>query len=292
MNDGSLAARRPPIFIGGMFRSGTSLLRAMLGQHGAIAAGLETYWFEMDFVGGTGRNGEPLLEYVDRLSAFFDLDAATGREIAQTSRDSETFLDRFMGTYATKLGKRRWAEKTPANVAKAPRIFRRWPQAKVIQIVRDPRDVFASLRETKKWDDVETFATMWSTIVGGAEEARRSGDLNSSNYRELRYEALVLDPVATMRPLVSFLGEEWDPAVGKFEGSPEEYERVRATTGRASRTLDRLRQPLTDSRVGTWRTVLPESEVAELRVAAARRGLEQLYDRFAGEPDFEPVART
>ena len=40
---------RAPIFIGGMFKSGTSLLRAMLGQHSAIASGLETYWFDWDW---------------------------------------------------------------------------------------------------------------------------------------------------------------------------------------------------------------------------------------------------
>ena len=38
-----------PIFIGGLFKSGTTLLRAMLGQHSAIASGLETQWFKMDW---------------------------------------------------------------------------------------------------------------------------------------------------------------------------------------------------------------------------------------------------
>jgi hypothetical protein len=31
-----------PTFIGGIFRSGTTLLRAMLAQHSTIASGLET----------------------------------------------------------------------------------------------------------------------------------------------------------------------------------------------------------------------------------------------------------
>ena len=44
-----------PIFIGGIFRSGTTLLRAMLGQHPNIAAGLETYWFDIDWDDLVGR---------------------------------------------------------------------------------------------------------------------------------------------------------------------------------------------------------------------------------------------
>jgi hypothetical protein len=43
---------RPSIFIGGMFKSGTSLLRVMLGQHLAISAGLETAWFQLDWDSG------------------------------------------------------------------------------------------------------------------------------------------------------------------------------------------------------------------------------------------------
>ena len=31
-----------PVFIGGMYKSGTSLLRAMLGRHSRLFAGLET----------------------------------------------------------------------------------------------------------------------------------------------------------------------------------------------------------------------------------------------------------
>ena len=33
-----------PAFVGGMYKSGTSLLRAMLGRHSRIFTGLETQW--------------------------------------------------------------------------------------------------------------------------------------------------------------------------------------------------------------------------------------------------------
>ena len=65
-----------PVFIGGMFKSGTSLLRAMLGQHRNIASGLETYWFEVDPRAGLGRDGEPIGPYLARLAAYYGMEVA------------------------------------------------------------------------------------------------------------------------------------------------------------------------------------------------------------------------
>lgn len=45
-NEG-IQVNNAPIFIGGLYKSGTSLLRAMLGQHSNIASGLETFWFDL-----------------------------------------------------------------------------------------------------------------------------------------------------------------------------------------------------------------------------------------------------
>jgi len=53
-----------PIFVGGYFKSGTSLLRALLGQHPDVASGLETHWFAIDPKRQLGRHGEALHDSV------------------------------------------------------------------------------------------------------------------------------------------------------------------------------------------------------------------------------------
>ena len=63
---------RDPIFIGGMFKSGTSLLRAMLGRHSRLFAGLETQWLAQDRQGITPEDRRAWLE---RLAIFFDVPA-------------------------------------------------------------------------------------------------------------------------------------------------------------------------------------------------------------------------
>lgn len=272
-----------PIFIGGLFKSGTSLLRAMVGQHSAIASGLETYWFDVDWAAGLGRGGELLSQYVAERAGYFDEDPDRAQAMAAEAAGIEDFLGRLLSAHAARLGKRRWAEKTPGNVLHMDRILAHWPDARMLHIVRDPRDVFASLREAGKWDTVDAFASRWCTFLGTAEAHKRNLGLGPGNYLEVRYERLVLQPEEAMREVIAFLGEAWEPACAAFAGKADDFEKVRAATGKESTTLKSLAEPLNDARVGLWRRVLSEADVAAVRAAAASAGLAALYDRIVAE---------
>ena len=88
------------------------------------------------------------------------------------------------------------------------------------------------------------------------------------------------------RDVIAFLGEGWEPACAAFDGKPDDFEKVRAATGKESTTLKSLAAPLTDDRIGLWRRVLDETELAAVRTAADGAGLTALYDRILAEtPD-------
>jgi hypothetical protein len=274
----------PPIFLGGMFKSGTSLLRAMLGQHRNIAAGLETYWFEINPAAGTGRGGEPFTDTAARMATYFGLPAADVMAFAEASSSAEVFLDRLMSAVAAAQGKARWAEKTPGNVAHAGRIVAHWSEATVVHIVRDPRDVFASVREAGKWTSVEEFGSRWCAVFAGLVSSRAAGVLHEGNYLEIRYEDLVAEPEATMRAVVAFVGEDWDSAAGCFEGRDDEFRTVLAATGKESTTLERMKQPLNRTRLGIWPKFVPEQDIAAMRqYAEANFGLGVEWDRVIAE---------
>lgn len=258
-----------PIFIGGMFKSGTSLLRAMIGQHPNIASGLETYWFDIDW----DKQDDDLRERLGRLADLYDFDREEVAAMAATSPTVYAFLSAFLGAYATRLKKGRWAEKTPGNIQHMDRIVAGWGDAQIVHIIRDPKDVFASLREARKWDSIAEFTERWCNFLGAAEQFRNTLDLNGDCYFELRYEALVADPAATTRALFDFLGEEWSEDVASFAGKSDDYDKVLKFTGKDSTTLKRLSEPLTGGRIGIWRDVLEEGEIKALRAAIAERGL-------------------
>lgn len=271
-----------PAFVGGMFKSGTSLLRAMLGQHRNIASGLETYWFEMDIPAGKGRGGEPLPEQLARLAAYYHLDLGEVNAMTRDNPDAETFLDRFMTAAARAQGKPRWLEKTPGNITQSDRILRHWPDARIVHIVRDPRDIYGSLREAKKWDVPEAFASRWCVMFAGEAAGLQSGALNPRSYLAVRYEQLVTDPERLIRRILDFLGEPWDAAAAQFSGRDDEYNIVLKETGKASTTLARMRAPISESRVGLWRDV-PPAELEAVRQYAHGQGLGTRYDAIVTE---------
>ncbi len=264
-----------PIFIGGMFKSGTTLLRAMLGQHSAIASGLETYWFDWDW---TERDGAKLQNKFRQLASYFDLPSAHVAKFAESARTTESFLESMLNEVANKAGKRRWAEKTPGNIAHADRIWTAWPEAQIIHIIRDPRDVFASLREARKWDTADEFAERWCSTIGRGSRLVAKIKPDERAYLVIRYEHLISAPDTTMRRVMSFLKEEWEPQVGTFNGSEGDFEKARDATGKSSTTLERLREPLTNRRVGIWQNILADNDLAEIKEAIARRGFGDIYD--------------
>jgi len=269
-----------PIFVGGLFKSGTSLLRAMIAQHSRIAGGLETYWFDLPW-----GEPEPRLEKdIERLRRFFDLDEQTVERIVEQSGSAEEFLNGFMGEVAAKQGKARWVEKTPGNILHLKRIYEFWPSASVIHVIRDPRDVLASLRQARKWDDIETFSNLWCRFFGAVRDFKESeAAKHEASFTEVRYEDLVLHPGTTMKRLLTFVGEDWEDSVSDFQGRPPEYQKVLEITGKASTTLKRLGKPLTQSRVGIWRKVLVSEDLDRLREAVEARGLLPLMEEMMEE---------
>jgi protein-tyrosine sulfotransferase len=191
------------IVIGGAGRSGTTLLRAILGRHPAIASLPETTVF-------LRRISAP-----EAIAARLGWDAA---EIAGWQRQSHSqmeFIERFHDAVFARSGRRVWAEKTPKNVLYFRFVRRRFPQARLVHVVRDGRDVVCSLRRKSfaKLDHLppDSIAAARRCAVQWRESVRAGLRLRGNpRYHEVRYEDLVRYPQPTLRALLAFLGLPWD----------------------------------------------------------------------------------
>ncbi|HVY15378.1 MAG TPA: sulfotransferase [Rhodopila sp.] len=207
----SIAARRPSgdaplVVLGGSPRSGTTLLRTILGRHSLIVSGPE------------------ITVFLRRISSPADLAERLGwdaEEIEAWQRESRSqaeFIERFGQVMRERAGKPVWLEKTPRNVGRFRYIRRNFPHAKLVHIVRDGRDVVCSLRRTPfarldhaPPDSVKAAlrcALQWRTAVEAG--IRLRGD---RNYYELRYEDLVAAPEQTLRALLAFLELPWEDEI-------------------------------------------------------------------------------
>jgi hypothetical protein len=117
-------------------------------------------------------------------------------------------------------GIRRWVEKTPFNEHFAEKIFQYWSQAKCVQILRDPRDNFASYhRKQPEWSP-EYFASSWAdSLSRGEKNLQQYGE---DRYLILRYEDLVTDLEGSLQILREFIGIDDDPTLRQptRNGSP------------------------------------------------------------------------
>ncbi|WP_095698213.1 sulfotransferase family protein [Candidatus Planktophila limnetica] len=126
------------------------------------------------------------------------------------------FMRNFISSQAAHRGQKYWVETTPLNIAQAERILKIFPNALFINMVRDPRDVIASLL-TKNWGPTTPLEGIeWiqkrlidahhalRTIPAKQQITIALEDLAINN-REQSYQALL-----------TFLGLQDDPAMRAF----------------------------------------------------------------------------
>jgi hypothetical protein len=131
------------------------------------------------------------------------------------------------------------------------------PQAKLIHVIRDPRDVAASQREA--WGASVTRAALrWRDELLTHKRALMS--LSAERYRVVYYERLVSAPQEEIRALCGWFGWPFDEAMC----SPHK----RAHKGFAAREVhkERTLEPITPSRVGRWRRALSAQEARQVEL--------------------------
>lgn len=237
-----------PIVIGGCGRSGTTLLRLMLDSHRRICSGPESSVFRRRALDPEG------------LAERFGFAAEEVRAIHGSARSRPQFIEGFAELCMRKAGKARWAEKTPRNISRIDVIFRHFPGARFVHVLRDGRDVAASLRTHPRHRVVGGRLVpqdTWKPIAGCARRWRDDIEAsrpywNDSRFHTVRYEELVLDPRGVLEPLMEFLGEPWDETMlehaavespfrdaTRFAQNPEALAAVsHASLGRWQRDLD------------------------------------------------------
>ncbi|MFN2184691.1 MAG: sulfotransferase family protein [Anaerolineae bacterium] len=268
-----------PVFVVGSDRSGTTLLRLMLTCHPTIAIPPESL-FALELYPAWG---EVRLEQAAQIHALCDdlYEDAMFREW-QVDRETleQAIIDRLPSNYAdfvnlvyltyaqqVQPSATRWGDKNPRYTMHLTWIWRLFPGAQVIHIIRDGRAVFGSFRDTNRkagriiWPQtVSAAARSWTIRLTKARQHRAN-----TNYTEVFYEKLVESPETELRRLCDFLDLEYDPGMLDFADANRREELV------PKRQLvwhDATLGPVQDSRVAAWQQSLSPSDIARFELMA------------------------
>jgi hypothetical protein len=141
-------------------------------------------------------------------------------EILENARNAGDFLRLVMDSIVHEQDAQRWAENSPEGTLHLPLIKQLIPDALIIHMTRDGRDVAMSLHHTRYvrpffWQDRISLVgagIYWEWIV---EHGRNYGRQLGTDYMEARFEDLIASPQSTL------------DAVGQFIDQKLDYKRIR-----------------------------------------------------------------
>jgi len=219
-----------PIFIGGCPRSGTSLMRAIIGSHPDVAIFqwdllLYTYFYDK-FKNVDLTNVSNIHQLINDIFSTAQLkicDIALDKQVVLERIAGEkhlttgTIFRLFLEEYAKQVGRPRWGLKTPGNEFFADAIFADFPNAKMIYMVRDPRDVTTSIPfgRSRPFSHSLGIIRRWRKSV---EQSQRNEHLHSGSYITVRYEDLVTDTESIVRQVCEVVQLPFDSEMLTMSG--------------------------------------------------------------------------
>lgn len=227
-------------FIFGSPRSGTTLLAQTLAAHSRIVVPYETdFIVPAAFVFDRVKDpdvGRPIIRGLLTHSAGFkkslgelldpaELDAILGSAEYSLAGLLKAIYERV----AVKSSKSIAGDKSPNDLQFIRIIIKQLSDAtdiKFIHIVRDLRDVMASIR-ARNWTAADAdiyIPRMWNSTNLYLHELYRD---DPSRYRFLRYEDMVTDPEISFRALCGFLGVEFESGMLDHQKRDPRFQRMR-----------------------------------------------------------------
>lgn len=217
-----------PIFIVGSGRSGTTLLRSLLNASGQIHFPYESDFIARAYPFYQDKQDFSTQDYRELVKFFVRTSQKRGWHMTENyllssliERSPQTFSEINSTIYEAYLKQEglenlQWGIKTPVLIASLDRITSVFPNARIVHIVRDGRDVYLSYQnihrhspEQEKFGPKNVLQTAFYWVDG----LRRIEAFQGQQIYQLRYEDLLTSPESELRKVLAFMEMEYDPSI-------------------------------------------------------------------------------
>lgn len=171
-------------------------------------------------------------------------------------------------------------EKSPSHIRKCDEIFRLFPAAKFVAIVREPRDVVASFK--RRGVPVHRGIRNWQFAYRSLSRWKAAG----LPLHQIHFEKLITAPAETLTGVCNYLGLSYEPELLDYWKDPRPWQGV--TEVRKPPTVQgkdhvvyrnwQIHQPLMTDRIGTYHADLTAEDLEMIQRKVARVAPEFGYD--------------
>jgi protein-tyrosine sulfotransferase len=264
----------PLIFVGGVPRSGTTLMRAMLDAHPSIRCGEETRII-------------PRLIYMRNQWINSKKEAERLKNAGMSDEIIDSAVGAFILEVIVKHGKpaEHLCNKDPLVLRYSAYMKNVFPNGKFILMIRDGRATVHSIitrKVTITGFNLESYRdclARWSSII--EHMYAQCIDVGEESCLPVYYEQLVLHPEKTMKTILNFLNITWNDAVLNHE----KYIGDEVSLSKVERSSDQVIKPVNLEALSSWVGKIPSDVVQQMDSIAPM--LKRLgYDPYANPPNY------
>lgn len=240
------------IFIFGAPRSGTTLMKLILGTHPNLASpGYETGFFTRKKI----------------LNNLINYDSNpqnnSVNQLRKESQDIIQFFDAYAQQVCEENQRKRFVEKTPSHVLRINFLIKHFTNSQFINMFRDGRDCYCSARHhpnVKQGSDLVRYAKYWKKCVTARLEMR-----NHPRVIDIKYEELVNNPEEVVKEMMEFLNEQYNAK----QLSPFRHSKNSIMSSKREE-FSKLSKPINSSSVSRFQKELSQKEIAQFHKIAGQ----------------------
>ncbi|MGB0952340.1 MAG: sulfotransferase family protein [Planctomycetota bacterium] len=241
--DGAKPSSAPPYFLVGAERSGTTLLRLMMDHHPQICCLFESNFF-VDYLTDDGGDPDP---------AWSQQQVALDRAARRAGFEIEDGVPYREGVRAFFEEQLRLSGKPIAGSTihrRLPDILKVWPDARFVNLIRDPRDVAPSVIKMGWAGDTWHGTRFWVDAQEDMERLRKL--VPEGRFVQLRFEDLVSHPVDSLTKICDMLGLPYDEAILSYPNDTTYPAPDASAAARWKKKLSPREIQLVEARAGAW----------------------------------------
>jgi hypothetical protein len=194
------------------------MVQQALNRHSAIAIPPETKFF-FSFLGHSRHQQR---HHLERLNGDLHIRLNLPEAGVRSDDEARAFYEEMADQYVATLNKKNliwFGEKTPEHTGHVTRIRQLFPEAKILILYRDGRDVAVSLSKAP-WMHGGLYVSflVWLYYQNLVTQIRAAG---LPNVHFARYEDIVADPERELTAILEFLDLPYEPMVAHGSGNPE-----------------------------------------------------------------------